>query len=154
MAKTKNAERKAIDKVFVLLGVAATVVLVGAGALLLYGSQFATGMVKDQLSAQKIYFPAEGSKALAALPPEDQAEVSKYAGEQLVTGEQAKVYAENYIGAHLKKVADGKTYSEVSEAAMANPTDQKLARKKPHFSRVKHSAACCWVRAMRFGRLA
>lgn len=126
----KNAERKAIDKVFILLGAAATAALLGAGALLLYGASFATGMVKEQLSAQNIYFPEKDSKAFAALSSEDQAEVGTYAGQQLTTGEQAKVYANNYIGAHLKEIADGKTYSEVSNAAMADPTNQKLQAQK------------------------
>ena len=126
----KNAERKAIDKVFVLLGSAAMVVLVIAGALLWYGYSFASGMVKDQLTAQNIYFPASDSAAFKALDPEDQAAIKPYAGQQLVDGDQAKVYANNYIGAHLKHVADGKTYAEVSEAAMADPTNEKLKAQK------------------------
>ena len=126
----KNAERKVIDKVFILLGTMATIVLVGAGGLLLYGYSFATGMVKDQLSAQNIYFPEKNSQAFTSLPPEDQAEIGKYAGQQLVTGEQAKVYANNYIGVHLYHIADGKTYAEVSEAAMQNPDNAELQAKK------------------------
>jgi len=126
----KNTERKAIDKVFIMLGVMATVVLVVAGGLLFYGYNFATGMVKDQLSAQNIYFPAKDSEAFKALSAEDQEEVGKYAGQQLVNGEQAKVYANNYIGAHLDKIADGKTYAEVSAESMQNPTDAKLQAQK------------------------
>lgn len=127
---TKKTERKAIDKVFILLGSMATVVLIGAGGLLLYGHNFATGMVKEQLSAQNIYFPSEDSEAFRALAAEDQAEIGKYAGQQLVTGDQAKAYANNYIGAHLKDIADGKTYAEVSNEAMANPSDTALQGKK------------------------
>lgn len=126
----KNIERKAIDKVFILLGAAVTVLLIGAGGLLFYGYSFATGMVKDQLSAQNIYFPEKDSAALNALAPEDKSEVSKYAGQQLVTGEQAKVYANHYIGAHLKDIAGGKTYAEVSDEANANPDNAELQGKK------------------------
>ncbi len=126
----KNAERKAVDKVFILLGSAATIVLVVAGALLWYGYTFASGMVTEQLSAQKIYFPAKDSKSFAALEAEDQAAIEPYAGQQLVNGEQAKVYANNYIGAHLKNIAGGKTYSEVSEEAMADPTNETLKAQK------------------------
>lgn len=126
----KNTERKAIDKVFILLGAGAVVVLLGAGSLLLYGYSFATGMVKEQLSAQQIYFPAKDSEAFRALPSEDQAEVEKYAGQQLIDGAQAKVYANNYIGAHLKGIAGGKTYSQISAESMANPTDEKLKAQK------------------------
>lgn len=126
----KNTERKAIDKVFILLGTAATAVLIVAGCLLLYGYSFATGMVKDQLSAQNIYFPAKDSTELNALTGDDKVQVSKYAGEQLTTGEQAKVYANNYIGAHLKHIAGGKTYAEVSTESKADPSDAKLAGQK------------------------
>ena len=126
----KNTERKAIDKVFILLGSAATVVLLVVGALAWYGYTFATGMVTDQLSAQKIYFPAKDSAAFKALAEEDQTAIEPYAGEQLTTGEQARVYAENYIGAHLKQIADGKTYSEVSTEAMKDPTNETLKAQK------------------------
>ncbi len=126
----KNAERKAVDKVFILLGSAATILLVLAGALLWYGYTFASGMVKEQLAAQSIYFPAKDSAAFKALDPTDQKEIEQYAGQQLVNGDQAKVYANNYIGAHLKHVADGKTYAEVSEASMADPANEKLKAQK------------------------
>jgi len=126
----KNNDRKAIDKVFILLGSAATIVLVVVGALAWYGYGFATSMVTEQLTAQKIYFPEKDSKSFAALSAEDQAEISKYAGQQLVNGEQAKVYANNYIGAHLKNIGGGKTYSEISEASMADPTNETLKGQK------------------------
>lgn len=129
MAK-KNTERKAIDSVFILLGIAMTVTLVAIAALAWYGYTFASGMVTDQLSAQKIYFPERDSDAFKALSDADQAEVGRFAGEQLTTGEQAKVYANNYIAAHLEKIGGGKTYAEISEEAMANPTDAKLQQQK------------------------
>ena len=121
-----KAERKAIDKVFILIGSAMTAVLLVVGGLSWYGYQFATDSVRDELTQQKIFFPAEGSPSLAALPEADQKEIQKYAGQQLVNGEQAKVYANNYIDVHLQKVADGKTYAEVSSAALKDPTNAKL----------------------------
>ncbi|MFZ1360473.1 MAG: hypothetical protein WAS27_00345 [Candidatus Saccharimonadales bacterium] len=124
---TKQTERKAIDKVFILLGSAATVVLLAVGGLAWYGYTFATGMVTDQLSAQRIFFPAKDSESFAALSSEDQAAIEPFAGQQLTTGEQAKVYANNYIGAHLHHMADGKTYAEISQAAQKEPDDKKLA---------------------------
>ena len=131
MAKsTKNTERKAIDKVFILLGSGAVVVLAVAGAVLWYGYNFATGMVKDQLSAQKIFFPAADSAAIKALDEADRKAVEKYAGQQLVDGDQARVYADHYIGAHLKRTADGKTYAEVSAEAQKDPTNEKLKAQK------------------------
>ena len=127
MAKT---ERKAIDKVFILLGTAMTAVLVVVGGLAWYGYNFATDSVRTELSEQKIFFPAKGSAAIAALPEADQKEVNKYAGQQLVDGQQAKVYANNYIKAHLDKIAGGKTYAEVSTDAQKDPTNEKLKAQK------------------------
>ena len=106
-----KSERKAVDKVFILLGAAVTLVLVVVGLLTWYGYSFATTMVKQNLSEQKIFFQPKGSPAITSLPESDQKEMNKYAGQQLVDGDQAKVYADNFIKVHLSKVADGKTYS-------------------------------------------
>lgn len=127
---TAKMERKAIDKVFILLGVVATGALLVVSALAWYGYHFATTMVTSELSAQKIYFPAKDSAAIAALPQDDREQMTKYAGQQLVTGEQAKVYANHFIAVHLDEIADGKTYAEVSSEATANPADQKLQAQK------------------------
>lgn len=127
MAET---ERRAVDKVFILLGTAMTAVLLVVGGLAWYGYDFATSNVTNELSQQKIFFPESGSAEIAALPEADKQEVNKYAGQQLVNGEQAKVYANNYINVHLQKVAEGKTYSEVSAAAMKDPTSQQLIQQK------------------------
>lgn len=125
-----KAERKAIDKVFILLGVAATAVLLVAGSLAWYGYHFATNQVKTELSEQKVFFPPKGSAAITALPAADQVQVNKYAGQQLVNGDQAKVYANNFIKVHLSEVAGGKTYAEVSAEAMKDPTNTKLQAQK------------------------
>lgn len=123
-------ERKAVDKVFILLGLAATVVLVVAGSFAWYGYMFATTQVRTELSDQKVFFPAKDSPAIKALPEADQIEVNKYAGQQLVDGQQAKVYANNFIKVHLQKIAGGKTYAEVSEEAQKDPTNEKLKGQK------------------------
>jgi hypothetical protein len=47
--------------------------------------------------------------------------VSQYAGQQLLTGQQAEVYANGFIAVHLQEIGGGKTYSELSAAAMALP---------------------------------
>lgn len=125
MAKS-TTESRAVDKVFILLGSVGAIVLLVVGGLLWYGYTFATGMVTEQLSAQKIYFPEKDSTAFTALPAEDQAAIAPYAGQQLVNGEQAKVFANNYIAVHLSKIAGGKTYSEVSAEAMQDPTNTTL----------------------------
>ena len=123
MAKT---DRKTIDKVFVLLGTVATLVLLAIGSISWTAYRFADTTVKTELSDQQIYFPTKNSPAFTALPADDQAALGPYAGQQLVNGAQAKVFANNYIAYHLSKVAGGKTYSQVSAAAMADPTNPKL----------------------------
>ena len=92
-----------------------------------WGSNFATSTVRDQLAAQQIYFPAAGSPALTALPKVDAAAMTQYAGQELLTGQQAAVYANNFINVHLGEIANGQTYSQLSTAAQAAPTNTKLA---------------------------
>jgi hypothetical protein len=92
-----------------------------------WASNFATSTVHDQLAAQQIYFPAAGSQAITTLPKADAAAMTQYAGQELLTGQQAQVYANNFIYVHLGEIAGGKTYSQLSTAAMAAPNDTKLA---------------------------
>ena len=86
-----------------------------------------TNQVKNELSSQKIYFPAAGS---AALDPVEFPGLQKYAGQLVDNGPKAKAYANEFIGVHLQKVAGGKTYSEVSALAMKDPTNTALQTQK------------------------
>lgn len=121
-----KSDRKTIDRVFVLLGLVMVVVLIIVGGLALKASSFAKSSVATELKDQQIFFPAKGSPAISQLPLSDQKQMDKYAGQQLVNGAQAKVYADNFIAFHLTKVANGKTYSQVSSLALANPNDSQL----------------------------
>jgi hypothetical protein len=56
--------RRAFDAIATAVGVVLTLVLLVAGSLLMVGYSFANSNVHDQLAAQQIYFPAEGSDAL------------------------------------------------------------------------------------------
>lgn len=131
MARSKSSqakvERKAVDTVFVLIGAVASVALLVAGAMAWYGYNFATSQVRNELSAQKIYFPAAGSAGFSA---EEYPTLQKYAGQLVDDGIKAKAYANDYIGHHLDKVASGKTYSEVSAEAMKDPSNAKLQAQK------------------------
>jgi hypothetical protein len=121
-----KSDRKTVDKVFVLLGLVMVVVLVAVGGLAWKASSFAKSSVETQLKAQQIFFPPKGSSAIAELPAADQTQMNKYAGQQLVNGAQAKVYADDFIAYHLTKVANGQTYAQVSTQALANPTNAQL----------------------------
>ena len=92
-----------------------------------WASSFATSTVHDQLAAQQIFFPPAGSPALASLPKSDDAAMTQYAGQELLTGQQAQVYANSFINVHLNEIAGGQTYSQLSSAAQADPTNTKLA---------------------------
>jgi hypothetical protein len=94
-----------------------------------WGSGFINGMVHDQLAAQKISFPpASEIKAGGALDPaEFSTAIRNYAGQPVDTGDKARVYANDFIGVHLTKVANGQTYSQVSAAAQADPKNTTLA---------------------------
>jgi hypothetical protein len=92
-----------------------------------WASSFATGQVHVNLAAQQIYFPAANSPAITSLPAADAAAMSVYAGQQMTTGAQAETYADHFIAVHLREIAGGQTYSQVSTAAQADPTNTKLA---------------------------
>jgi hypothetical protein len=118
-------KRRTIDRVVSLIGLGLSIFLFVAAALLNWGYTFADKNVSDQLSAQRISFPAADSDSFKALPEEDQTALKPFAGMQLTTGEQAMAYAQHYIGVHVKGVAGGKTYSEVSGAALAASAQSK-----------------------------
>jgi len=122
-----TTERKAIDTVFILLGTAATLVLLGASILGFIGYRFATSQVRTELGAQKVYFPKEGA---ANFSPKEYPTLQKYAGQLVDDGPKAKAYANEYIAHHLEKIASGKTYAEVSALAMKDPTNQTLQQQK------------------------
>ena len=101
-----------------------TIVLGAGGGLLLFGAHFGLDMVHRQLAAQDVSFPAKGSPQLT---PAEFPDLQQYAGQSVDNGPKAKAYADGFIKRHLAAVADGKTYSEVSELSRANPTDAKLS---------------------------
>lgn len=127
MALTKKDQRAVIDKVFILLGAVVFFVLLAAGAIAWKGYSFATNQVRTELSSQKIYFPEAGSPGFS---PAEYPDLQQYAGQLVDDGDKAKAYANGYIGRHLENIAGGKTYSEVSAEAKANPSDQTLQAKK------------------------
>ncbi|HEY6428517.1 MAG TPA: hypothetical protein VIX84_14945, partial [Acidimicrobiales bacterium] len=106
-------------------GVVMVVVLLVAGALLLVGYDFANNNVHNQLAQQQIVFPPKAAfahpKAGTEITPSMIPSVSQYAGQQLTTGSQAQVYADDFIAVHLQEIGGGKTYAQLSAAAMNLP---------------------------------
>lgn len=104
--------RSALDKLISAVGLSLVAILVVAGGLLTYASTFVNDQVGQQLTAQRITMPS--GVALDSLPAADRAALAPYAGQQMSTGAQAKVFADNYILVHMNKSSNNRTYEEVS----------------------------------------
>src|SRR5438128_706533 len=108
----------------VIIGSVLFLVLSVGSGLLLWGSGFAHNMVHNQLSEQQIKFPPKGSPGLDA---KEFPGLQHYAGQTVDNGPKAKAYADQFIKVHLQGIGGGKTYSQVSAAALADPNNAKLA---------------------------
>jgi hypothetical protein len=116
-------QRKVFDRIASGVGVVIVVVLLVAGGLLTWGYTFAHSNVHDQLAQQQVFFPPKSAfdhpKAGTEITPSMIPSVSQYAGQQVLTGEQARVYANDFIAVHLSEMPYGGVYSKVSTAARA-----------------------------------
>ncbi len=76
---------------------------------------FTTNQIKDELTAQQIFFPGKDQiKAGGALDPSEfSQEIRDQAGNQLSDGNQARIYANDFMGKHLEGIASGMTYASV-----------------------------------------
>src|SRR5262245_1892579 len=107
---------------------AVLVVVLAGGALFAYSlGTFTTGQIHDELVAQQIYFPgADQIKTGGALDPaEFPQEIRDQAGNQVADGNQARIYANDFIGKHLEKVANGNTYA--SQGTVISKLNAQLA---------------------------
>src|ERR1700730_17738384 len=96
-----------------IAGFAAAVLLAVAGGLLLWGSAYVHHTVQNQLAAQQPFFPPAAAvahpKAGTEITPSMIPSVSQYAGEQMLTGQQAEAYADQFIAVHIANMAGGQT---------------------------------------------
>ena len=122
-------QRSQVDKLVSSLGIVIAIVLLLSSFGLLFAHNFVHQQVYNQLSAQKISFPATTDAGFKVLPASDQAAIKPFAGQQLTTGAQAEVFADHYIAVHLNNIGGGKTYSELSAQAQADPSNAALAGK-------------------------
>jgi uncharacterized membrane protein len=126
----ETMNRKVFDKLASVGGVLMVVVLAVAGALLLVGANFANNNVRTQLAEQHITFPSaavfahpNGTEITKSMTPT----VSQYAGQQLTTGAQAEVYANDFIAVHLSQMPYHGNYAAISTASRQDPSNAKLA---------------------------
>src|SRR5262249_54695566 len=113
---------KAIRWRIIVLQVVALLVLVFGSGLAFYASNFTSDQIHQQLAPQQIFFPKDAASGLPA-------NLSQYAGQQVLTGDQAHAYAENFIGLHLREIGQGHPYSYWSGLALKE-TDTTLKAKE------------------------
>jgi len=123
--------RTTFDKLLGWVGVSLGIVLLAVGGLLLWGSAYVHNTVQSQLAAQQITFPPASAfahaKAGTEITPSMIPSVSQYAGQQLLTGQQAEAYADHFIAVHIQNMGGGKTYSQLSTESLAQPKNTALA---------------------------
>jgi hypothetical protein len=123
--------RKSVAALVSVAGLGLAVILAIAGSLLIWGSTYVHNTVHNQLSAQQVYFPPKAAfahpKAGSEITPSMIPSVSQYAGQQLLTGQQAQAYADHFIAVHVAEIGGGKTYSQLSAESLAQPNNVKLA---------------------------
>jgi hypothetical protein len=123
--------RKTFDILAGVGGALVVAVLVVAGSLLMWGYGFANSTVHNQLAAQQIFFPPASAfahpMAGTEITPSMIPTVSQYAGQQLLTGQQAEVYANHFISVHLSEMPYHGVYATISSASRADPSNAKLA---------------------------
>ncbi|HEX7744698.1 MAG TPA: hypothetical protein VF462_05490 [Micromonosporaceae bacterium] len=103
-------KRRTLDILFSVGGLALAGLLLAVGIVLTSNANFANNYVHDQLSQQNITF-----KPAAQLTDEEKQApcLVANAGKKLTTGKQAECYANNFIGLHLKSIANGQTYADL-----------------------------------------
>lgn len=115
--------RKVFDLLASAGGLVLVLVLAAAGGLLTWGWTYTNSTVHNQLAMQKIYFPPKAAfanaKAGTEITPSMIPSVSQYAGQQLLTGAQAAVYANDFIAVHLSEMPYHGVYARISSAARA-----------------------------------
>lgn len=105
----------AMSRVFAIVLAVLAVALIVAG-------NYAHSFITAQLAQEAISMPSEES--IASLSEESQAALTPYIGQELLTGPQAKVFADNYIWEHMQNIADGRTYEDVSGEYTALSKDE------------------------------
>ncbi|MGD0743278.1 MAG: hypothetical protein ABSA31_08350 [Acidimicrobiales bacterium] len=113
--------RKTFDILVSAGGVVIVVMLVVAGALLMWGYNFSSSSVHNQLARQEIFFPPKSE-----ITPAQRPYLLQYAGQQVLTGPQANAYAQK-IASDISGLPYGGVYAKVSAASMTHPNNAKLA---------------------------
>src|SRR4051794_38143322 len=117
-------KRRTLDILFSVGGVGLAAMLLVLGLVMTSNANFAKNYTRDQLSQQNISF-----KTADTLTPEEAQSscLVTYAGQKLTTGKQAECYANDFIGLHVKAVANGQTYADLGAPQTALTAQVKNA---------------------------
>lgn len=106
----------------------------GAGAMF-YANNFTNSQIRGQIEPQQIFFPKDVEPTVEEINakfPDLQpyiADLRNNQGQQVLTGNQAHVFAEAYLGVHLREIDNGKPYSVLSSEARAEKDPALKAEK-------------------------
>lgn len=128
---------KAIRWRIITLQSVMVVVLAGAAGFALAMGSFTTGQIHEELAGQGIFFPAADQiKTGGALDPaEFPQEIRDQAGKQVLDGNQARIYANDFLGKHLAGVAGGLTYATIGpKITAANAALAAASKNDPNYA--------------------
>jgi hypothetical protein len=117
----------------ITLQVIVLIVFAAGAALAAWAADFNNSQIRAQLAPQKIFFPKDVAATVTELQkyPDLQGYIpalQQYAGQQVLNGDQAHIFAQAYLGLHLRDLAGGKVYSELSADARAAKTPEDKAK--------------------------
>jgi len=121
-------KRRTLDLILTAGGAMLVVVLIVAGVLLVIAANYTNNQVHTQLARQEIYFPKKATMYVKGSPTaKERSVILPYAGQQVLTGDQAKAYAYKVEYDFYYTVPFHGVYSKLSNAAREHPTTKKLA---------------------------
>jgi hypothetical protein len=135
---------KAIRWRIISLQAIMVLVLAGAAGFAFAMGSFTTTQIRDELTAQQISFPGTDQiKAGGALDPATfSQEIRDQAGNQVTDGNQARIYANDFLGEHLKGVAGGLTYSTIgTKISAANAALAAASKTDPNYATLQANVA-------------
>jgi hypothetical protein len=120
------------------------VVLAAAAGFAFTMGTFTTSQIREELTAQQVYFPsADQIKAGGALDPAKfPQEIRDQAGKQVTDGNQARIYANDFIAVHLNGIANGMTYASVgAKVSQLNAQLAQTPKDSPQYADLQKQIA-------------
>jgi hypothetical protein len=116
--------RRTFDYFVSWTGALLTVVFIVAGIGMFIGYNFTNSQVRNQLQEQKVFFPTKSQPDYRDLVA---AHETQYAGQQVLTGAQAQIFADKIIAVDTLALSSGKTYAQLSSLSLADPSNTALS---------------------------